>query len=137
MPDVILGEFSTDVTPPEVTDPSPTPSCYGFPRDCVVEFDITDTETGVDLTSLDVSLNGVPAIVGGFFQTPDYDGTITDAGGGTWHVAITTHPDFDSYASVEVTVDAQDLVGVTVSPYGDFSGGGDEFERFEDWGPRP
>lgn len=112
MSDLFLGEFSTDLTPPEVTNPYPAPPDYAFPKDYTVEFDITDTETGVDTASLNVSLDGVPAIVDGVFQGPDYGGTISGPVDGTYHVEITTHPDFDSYASVEVTVDAQDLAPI-------------------------
>jgi len=106
MSDVVLGEFSTDVTPPEVTNPSPTG--VGAARDTDVEFDITDTEAGVDLGSLGMIIGGVDVIVGGVFETPDYDGTIVDTGGGTWHVAVTTHPDFASYITVSITIDGQD-----------------------------
>jgi hypothetical protein len=109
MPDVILGEFSTDVTPPEVTNPSPVNGAQFVARDADVEFDITDLEAGVDTASVEVSVGGVIVFTGGAFATPTYDGTFTDMGGGTWHFALTTHPDLASYTTINVTVDGQDL----------------------------
>lgn len=112
MPDVILGEFTTDLTPPAVTDPYPLPPDYAFPRDYVVQFRITDTESGVDTANMLITLAGAVAYdgtdVGNEWQ-PGYTGNITDEGGGTLLVEILTHPDFASYATVNVTVDAQDL----------------------------
>ena len=115
MSDLFFGEFSTDVTPPEVTNPSPGNGLIGVARDADIEFDITDTETGVDTTAVIVYIGGVKAYDGGAggFQAGYITGsTFLDMGGGTWHMLINPAADLGSYVLVAVTVDGHDLAPV-------------------------
>ena len=107
MPDIILGGFSTDVTPPEVTAWAPTGT--GVARAANVVFDIWDEETGVDTDSLNVTVGGVDAVIAGVIQLADFTGSITDMGSGTWRVTLNPNVDFLSYATIDVKVNAQDL----------------------------
>ena len=107
MPDIILGGFSTDVTPPEVTAWAPTGT--GVARAANVVFDIWDEETGVDTDSLNVTVGGLDAVIAGVIQLADFTGSITDMGSGTWRVTLNPNVDFPNYDDVEVKVNAQDL----------------------------
>lgn len=108
-----IWSFTTaDPSPPFVSDREPGPGWWAVPKDYAVQFRITDAESGVDLSSLYVTLAGAVAYDGGDVGSewqPGYTGSITDEGGGTYLVQILTHPDFASYSSVAVTVDAQNL----------------------------
>jgi hypothetical protein len=103
--DLFFGEFSTDVTPPEVTVPSPTG--IDVPRNSDVEFNITDLETGVDPSSVVVTVGGTTVYSGGAFQN-SWTGSFTDMGGGVWHMTAAPPAVFDSYSSYLVTVNGQD-----------------------------
>lgn len=107
MPDIILGDFSTDITPPNVTNPYPDNGLIDQNKNTNIEFDITDTESGVDINSIVVYIEGILAFSTGSFQN-GYTGSLTDVGGGTWHVVLITPSSYDSYAIINITVDAQD-----------------------------
>lgn len=109
MSDLYFGEFSTDTTPPLVTNPSPTG--VDAPRSSNVEFDITDTETGVDTSSVVVTVGGTEVYSGGSFQN-SWTGSFTDMGGGTWHMIATPPAVLGSYTSYLVTVNGQDLAPI-------------------------
>jgi hypothetical protein len=108
--DLFFGTFSTDTSAPVVTAPFPANGLTGVDEDSNVSFTITDADAGVDLTSLIVRVGGVTVYDGGAggFQ-PGYTGTVTDVGGGAYEVVVDPTLDMDSYADIDVTVDAQDL----------------------------
>jgi len=108
MPDIILGDFSTDVTPPNVSNISPGNGTINVPKDSHISFDITDLESGLDTTSLVVYVGGILAYSSSSFQN-GFTGNFTDIGGGTWNMELISPSDFPSDTLIYVTVDAQDL----------------------------
>lgn len=84
----------------------PAPETTGNPRGTDIEFDIFDTSgSEPTIASINVTVNGVPAVVNGGFVGP-YNGpgsAITD-GGNTVHVKIDPVSDFASEEIVTVAV---------------------------------
>jgi hypothetical protein len=112
--DLFFGEFSTDVTPPAVSNLLPLSGATGVPKSSNVEFDITDTEAGVDTGSVVVVVDGNTAYDGGAggFQAGYITGSsFADIGGGTRRMVI-DGPDFSSFVTIVVTVDGQDLASL-------------------------
>jgi len=116
MPDIILGGFGTDVTPPEVTNNLPIG--IDASRFSNVSFDITDTETGVDLTFLTVVVDGNLAYDWDGVGVPNdgfksgYNGpasAITGPVGGTYHVVVDPTSAFGNWKNIPVAINAQDL----------------------------
>jgi len=106
MSDVVLGEFSTDLTPPEVKLPWPDPGSTGVAKDEYISFELFDNESGVDPDSVVISVGGVVAWSSrteqnGFtvFETEQVD---------SWNYEVYAPADFASYATIVVRVDAQD-----------------------------
>jgi hypothetical protein len=107
MADVVLGEFSTDLTPPEVTNASPTGT--GVPKTDPVEFDIDDAEAGVDTASIVVVIGGVTAFSGDSLQN-GFTGGLSGPVGSVYHMSLLPPGgQWGSYITIGVTVDAQDL----------------------------
>lgn len=109
MPDIVQGEFSTDVTAPVISNVVPADTSVDVLPGAAIEFDLTDEETGVDTASVVVTVGGVTAYDGaaGGFQT-GYSGTFAQSGT-TWHMSLTADAGFGSYNTITATVDAQDL----------------------------
>jgi hypothetical protein len=105
MPDIYTGEAGTDVTAPVVTNNTPTGSYVSRATD--IEFDISDTGSGVDSTTITVTVDGNNAIVNGVFQA-GYVGSIVGTAA-SYHVTINPDSDLPNFSSVPITVDADDL----------------------------
>lgn len=111
MPDVFLGEFNTDIVPPAVSNRFPADLATGVARNVVVSFDVTDASgSGVNLATLNVSVNGVPAIVAGVYQS-GFTGTITPITDG-YTVTVDRAANFPLDEEVTIDVDATDLAPI-------------------------
>lgn len=109
MADVFIGFEGLDSTAPQVQNQVPVPSATGVLVTSNVFLEIVDDPggSGVDLASVDIDLDGVPAVVAGVAQ----------AGYPTSIIAITDGYSFDINPDVNLTfndtipvqVDAQDL----------------------------
>lgn len=114
MPDLFFGEFSTDTLAPEVTDALPQGLAISEGAD--VTFTITDEDNGVDFEETIVYIGGTLAYdwdgVGGDPNTGfqnGFTGSVVDVGGGAYDVTLTPPADFASNATINVTIDSQDL----------------------------
>jgi hypothetical protein len=111
--DLFFGEFSTDVTPPALTNASPPNLDTEVAQDAAITFDLTDLESGVDTSQVTVDVNGTDAFSGGSTQNGFGGLGLVDAGGGVWQMNLTPPTGtWDSYLTVTVTVTAQDLAPV-------------------------
>jgi len=108
MPDVYIGQISTDLIPPSVSNFLPT----GTNQDpsLPISFDLTDEGLGVNLDSLYVVINSQEAVVDGLAQT-GYNIDITAIEDG-YHVIITPDESFDDLSTVDVSIDVRDLEGI-------------------------
>ncbi|MFA5128971.1 MAG: Ig-like domain-containing protein [Patescibacteria group bacterium] len=105
------GSCVADVTPPSVLNPDPTPDERDVPLDTNVIFDIRDSQSGVDLDSLTVNVDGIIYTRGGinrfsFVGTPE-----------SYAVAINPDTDFTPGVPVLVEINAADLSGNRMTPY--------------------
>lgn len=124
MPTVIWSFTTEDATDPAVIANSPL-GPTDVPRDTNIVFDIQDTGSGVDLSTLVVTVDGDTAYdwdgLGGDpnagFQA-GYSGTVVDIGSGTWRVTIDPDALFPNYYSVSVSIAASDIAGNAMTPYG-------------------
>lgn len=76
MPNIFIGVIDIDDSPPVVDSFFPAPGATNIPENTSITFNVTDIGGGVDLDSLDVSINSIPAISDGVFLT-GFSGTIT------------------------------------------------------------
>lgn len=105
------GSCVADVTPPNVLNPDPTPDERGVPLDSIVTFDIRDSQSGVDLDTLTVNVDGV-------IYTRDGVGRFSYVGNpAEYAVAINPDADFTPGAPVLVEINADDLSGNSMVPY--------------------
>lgn len=96
-----------DRTPPFLLNRSPGVDAVEQPLYANIVFDLVDADTGVDITSINVTVNGVPAITAGVFQ-PGYGGTIVPISAG-YTVTVNPDVDFALNALITVVVNASDL----------------------------
>ncbi len=115
MPDVFLGEFSTDIEAPVLSNPLPTPLATEVELTAAIEFDLRDSATGasgVDLNSVMVTVDGDVV----------YDNGVADAGwvmvvtalvpAGDWHFSLTKTAGLTRDATINVAVDATDMAPI-------------------------
>lgn len=101
---------TSDAQGPETTNEGPPDNATDVNKNAAVTFEITDAHSGVNQTTLDVTINGVPAVVDGIFQ-PGFTGTIVPILNG---FAVTVQPDtaFPFGTTQTVIVEASDLATV-------------------------
>lgn len=115
MSDLYFGEFGADIAPPVVTNPSPTG--VDRPRNSNIEFDITDTDSGVNTATVIVVVAGTIAYSAGAPKN-GYAGSFLDTGGGTWHMLLIPPSPHANLTTINITVDADDMAGNTMSTFG-------------------
>ena len=106
-----VGPCFDDTRAPWVTSPGPAPGSTGQPLDSNITFHILDNQSGVDITSLTIEVQGV---------IYDYDGVNRFSyTGDPMDYAITVNPiaDFVDGALVRVEVNAEDFDNNVMSPY--------------------
>jgi len=111
------ASFSLDTTwiftTEDKTDPyidTNFPTGVGASKSTAVTFSAHDDESGVDSTTLNVTIGGTAAITGGVFQA-GFSGTVTPDGSGGVDVVINKDTDYDSFVNVLVSVSIDDLEG--------------------------
>lgn len=105
------GACAVDVTPPNVLNPDPTPDERDVPLDSNVTFDIRDSQSGVDLNSLTVNVDGI-------IYTRDGASRFSFVGGpAEYSVVIDPETNFTSGAPVLVEINAADLARNRMAPY--------------------
>jgi hypothetical protein len=110
-PASLSWSFTTeDSTAPIITGVAPTGANVLLDR--VVEFNLIDTGSGIDLATLDVVIESVPAVVNGVAQ-PGFGLTPTAIVNG-WHCEV-THPDFTAAATVACSIYIEDYSGLSAS----------------------
>lgn len=108
MADIYVGSSSLDITAPAVTNQQPSPGAIGVLPSTNVSFRVDDDigGSGVDSSTITVSIDGTPAVALGVFQA-GFTGTITPASNG---FDVVINPDIDLPISlVTIVVDASDL----------------------------
>lgn len=115
-----LLEEDVGTASPQVLNRWPEPGWIGVPADQVVRFDVVDVGTStVDLTTLDVQVDGELAVVAGAFQ-PGWQGArsaITAIGAHGYRVEIEREQPFASERVVAVSVRAG-IVGAPSAGWG-------------------
>lgn len=101
--------FVEDDTAPAIIIQSPIDGAIDIPRNTVIFFEVIDEDSGINLSSISVEINGSSAIVGGVYQA-GYSGSIDLIEGG-YEVHI--HPDviFSHYETVSITAEVSDISG--------------------------
>lgn len=105
------GDCVADVTPPWVTNPSPTPGARGVPLNSDINFHIHDNRSGVDLSTVRVNVNGIIYTSTGL--------TTFSSTGSPLDYAINVNPadDFPDGVPILVEINASDLAGNAMAPY--------------------
>ncbi|MGD9209333.1 MAG: hypothetical protein PVI90_01085 [Desulfobacteraceae bacterium] len=99
--------IAVDTDPPVLSNLSPDDSDINVPVDTTISLDITDVDSGVDVSSVDISVEGVYAWHNDSQQTgfSVVKSSITDG----YRYVITPDVSFGSYQTVDVDVYAEDL----------------------------
>jgi hypothetical protein len=105
------GSCAADVTPPNVLNPSPAPDERDAPLDTNITFDIRDSQSGVDIDTLTINVDGIIYTRSGvnrfsFVGAPE-----------SYAVAINPDHDFTPGAPVLVEINASDFSGNGMAPY--------------------
>lgn len=106
------GGSSFEAGTPQIDSSNPLNGDIDVDANATVTFTVS-SDSGLDEFSLDVDLDGTPAIVGGVFQ-PSYDGTIVYDPETTVTVTISTHPLFPG-GPTPIDIDITDLAGHAAS----------------------
>lgn len=109
MADVFIGTEALETGLPFVTDPLPAPGATGVLVDTDITFTVLDDVggSGIDQTTIDVTIEGDDAIIDGVFQ-PGYTGSIVANGNG-FDVVINPDIDLPGSTTIDVVVFAEDL----------------------------
>lgn len=105
--------FTTgDQSAPSVTPVDPLGAATGISPLTNVVFDVTDLGTGIDLSTLTVTMSGNPAITAGVFQT-GYNGPNSGTAAITNGFRVTIDPTtpFTDFTFIDVNVQVDDLTG--------------------------
>jgi len=106
-----FNEPIVDLTPPYVRNPDPSPGERGVPLDADVAFNILDDQSGVDIDTVVVSIDGITYQLAGpnvFTYTGDTS---------NYRVTINTIQDFPDGQPIVVEINARDLAGNIMTPY--------------------
>lgn len=106
-----FNEPIPDVTPPYVQNPDPSPGERDVPLNANVAFNILDEESGVDINSVVVEVDGITYQLSGP-NTFTYTGDKSN-----FRVTIDPIQDFPDGTGVQVEINAQDEAGNTMPPY--------------------
>ena len=106
MTDIFIGDLNVDAEGPLFTNRVPLTAAVDVFELSDVSFDVTDMASGVVLASLDVEINGIPAIANGVNQI-GYAVVITPITGG-YHIVINPTSSFTSYQLITVHAYARD-----------------------------
>ena len=107
MPDIFLGEFGLDITPPVVSGFFPGNGTIDIPNNTDVYFDIADDDEGVDLSSIVVVLEGVTAFQNSAGQNGW--GAVVTGTSASYHIVLTPSIYLPIGTLIDCTVDGQDL----------------------------
>lgn len=105
-----------DTVAPVFSLPNPGVGATGVSKTTFVSFTLNDPGAGINLSSLDVVIGGLNAIVGGSFQS-GFQGasSVITPSGTSYQVTIDKQTDYPSFADITVAVDAEDSQGNPVS----------------------
>lgn len=107
--DVYSFATIADPNAPSISNADPSPFEDELPVNTNITFDITDSVAGVDMTNLDVYVNGIAAIIDGTIKYPfsDTNSGISFVPDG-YRIVLDKFVDFDYHEIVEVQVDGYD-----------------------------
>lgn len=111
------SDFTGIGTGPGITLISPSDGSTGVPRPTDILFGFSDPESGVDETTIQITVEGVSAVVNGVIQAPfagsrSYVETEAD---GSIRINLDPRADFTFGQVVDITVDVTDRVGNATS----------------------
>lgn len=111
MPDIVLGQFSVDIFPPELLNPSPASGALEQFVTVPIQFDLTDPGgSGIDRDSIWVSVDGEDVLINGVAQGGWQVGFVGISHG--YHINI-IHPEhLPGLSNIEVQVQCSDLATV-------------------------
>lgn len=119
--------WKLDSTPPVLADQDPLPGATGVAKDKLIEFSVLDLDSGVDLTTVTIWVEGATAYTGATdtFSAP-YNGggsAHTPVAGppAGYHFAIEKTANWASKANITVRVVAQDANGNLLDSTWDFN----------------
>ncbi len=105
------GSCVADVVPPNVLNPTPAPDERDVPLDTNITFDIRDAQSGVDLDTLTINVDGTIYTRDGLSRF-SFVGTPA-----SYAVAINPNTDFILGSPVLVEINASDFSGNSMAPY--------------------
>lgn len=101
-----------DLSPPVLENQTPAPGAIEVAQNTTIQLDVIDPPTtptfGVDLTSINIQVQGEDAVIAGAVA-PGWIGNIQVQGTG-YRITLTPPADFDLYELVLVEVQAADLI---------------------------
>lgn len=106
-------DFTTiyDTTPPSVSNLNPASGATNRLKSTNVAFRISDSQTGVDIDSLSINVEGITYTKSGP-NTFSYTG-----GAAAYDITINPAVDFPTGATIDVAIDAEDLANNPMSTY--------------------
>ncbi|MFC1651972.1 Ig-like domain-containing protein [Patescibacteria group bacterium] len=96
-----------DIDPPYTQNLNPAPGASNIPVSTNIYLEIVDTQSGVDLNTVDLTVEGTLIVDNGVAQ-PGYTVTIAPVANG-YSLDYNPSTDFSEYQTVNVSVDAADL----------------------------
>jgi hypothetical protein len=107
---VVLGGGSTDVTAPTLTNHDPLPDSIDIAVDDNIDFDISDANSNVDSSTIQVTVNGDAYVVNGAENAAFCSATV-DGDAAIVSVSINPDNDFSYGSTITVNVTADDTAG--------------------------
>lgn len=95
---------------PSISNLTPAPSAIDVSRNPVISFNITDMASGVQLNTLQLTVNGTPAVVNGVVQIAQFTGSVVSIPDG-FSVSVTPIAPFAGLVLVNVNAQGEDLAG--------------------------
>ena len=77
----------SEETPPVVVSRSPAPDTNEVAVNSNISFEIDDNDSGVNIGTINVTIEGIHAVINGVIQS-GYQGSVTPDGSGGYDVAI-------------------------------------------------
>jgi hypothetical protein len=105
----ITGKCTGDITPPAIDERNPEPGAINVPLDSNLDFFIKDTGSGLDLDSVEVTINGTT------YTTKDNEAFTATKEGNGYKITINPALDFLANEPVKVVVKAKDKDGNTMT----------------------
>jgi len=108
---------SVDKQEPVVTNISPAPGSEQVPVNSLISFDITDDDTGVDIDTVEVKVNGKPVFKNGTSPSGDCKAVAVGQKKRQYTIVYQSNQMFDNEQDITITITAFDYAGNELRSY--------------------